>query len=437
MNDKPFLSPVQKFVNAESFSGILLFGATVLAFILSNLPIHEFYDFVWQYKFGIKSEHFELVKPLILWVNDGLMTIFFLLIGLEIKREVLIGELNSLKKASLPIFAAFGGMVLPLMMFLLLNQNPETTRGWGISMATDIAFTLAILKLLGDRVPLSLKIFLTAFAIIDDIGAVLIIALFYTSEISWMLLLYAGIMLVVLYILSFLKIHNKFLLLIFGIIIWLLFLKAGIHPTLAGILLAFSIPIRQRINEYQYAEKLKEIINRLVKSTNTNKLPVLTKKQIEEIDNLEDWTIKVQSPIQQLEHRLHNWVAFLIMPIFALANAGIHFSNEMTIDLPLVITVAISLFLGKTIGVSFFSYLSIKINLAALPENIRLKQIIGVAILSGVGFTMSLFIGGLAFFEEIVYFNSAKVGIIAGSLASGIVGFIVIKQGLSSKNGTQ
>jgi len=348
MNDKPFLSPVQKFVNAESFSGILLFGATVLAFILSNLPIHEFYDFVWQYKFGIKSEHFELVKPLILWVNDGLMTIFFLLIGLEIKREVLIGELNSLKKASLPIFAAFGGMVVPLMMFLLLNQNPETTRGWGISMATDIAFTLAILKLLGDRVPLSLKIFLTAFAIIDDIGAVLIIALFYTSEISWMLLLYAGIMLVVLYILSFLKIHNKFLLLIFGIIIWLLFLKAGIHPTLAGILLAFSIPIRQRINEYQYAEKLKEIINRLVKSTNTNKLPVLTKKQIEEIDNLEDWTIKVQSPIQQLEHRLHNWVAFLIMPIFALANAGIHFSNEMTIDLPLVITVAISLFLGKT-----------------------------------------------------------------------------------------
>lgn len=432
MKEKPLISPIQKFINAESFSGVLLFTATIIALILSNLPFHESYDFIWQYKIGIKSEHFELVKPLILWINDGLMAIFFFLIGLEIKREILIGELNSLKKASLPIFAAFGGMIIPMLMFLIVNQNPEVTNGWGISMATDIAFTLAFLSLLGKRVPLGLKIFLTAFAIIDDLGAVLVIALFYTQEIAWVLLLYAGVLLIVLYALSYFRIHNKYLLFIFGSAIWLLFLKSGIHPTIAGILLAFAVPVRQKINEFKYAEKLNEIIDRLLKSTNTNKLPILTKNQIEEIDNLEDWTNKVQSPLQQLEHRLHSWVAFLIMPIFALANAGVNFGNDESIDLPLVITVAMSLFFGKTIGVFLFSYLSVKMKLAALPENVNFKLIMGVAILSGVGFTMSLFIAGLAFPEDIVYLSSAKIGIFVGSLISGIIGFLVLKQGIKT-----
>ncbi|MFA8434548.1 MAG: Na+/H+ antiporter NhaA [Marinifilaceae bacterium] len=434
MSNNQFLSPAQKFIKAESLSGILLFTATILAFIFSNLPFHELYDSIWQYKIGIESEHFVLVKPLILWINDGLMVIFFFLIGLEIKREILIGELNSLKKASLPMFAAIGGMIVPLLLYLLINQNPETTHGWGISMATDIAFTLAILKLIGKKVPLGLKIFLTAFAIIDDLGAVLVIALFYTQEIGWMLLLYAGILLTILYVLSYLKIHSKFLLLTFGCIIWLLFLKAGIHPTIAGVLIAFAVPISQKINEFKYAQNLTEIIERLVKSTNTNKLPVLTKNQIEEIDNLEDWTNKVQSPLQQLEHRLHSWVAILIMPIFALANAGVHFSMDMSIDLSLVTTIAISLCVGKTIGIFLFSYLSIKMKMATLPENINLKLILGVGILSGVGFTMSLFIGGLAFYENVVFLNSAKIGIISGSLLSGIIGYIVIKKEIKKQH---
>lgn len=430
MKNIQFLSPIQKFIRTESLSGILLFTAAILALVVSNLPIHKFYDSFIQYNIGIKTEDFELIKPLSLWINDGLMAIFFFLIGLEIKREVLLGELNSIKKASLPIFAAIGGMIVPMSLYLLINQNPETSDGWGISMATDIAFTLAILKLLGKHVPLGLKIFLTAFAIIDDLGAVIVIALFYTYDINWMLMFYAGILLIVLYLLSFLKIHLKFLLLIFGVVIWFLFLKSGIHPTIAGIMIAFAVPIRQRINEFAYSEKLCQITENLTNSINTNKLPVLSKNQIDEIDKLEDLTSKVKSPLQQLEHRLHKWVAFLIMPVFALANAGVHFGNDMSIDMPLIVTIIISLFLGKTIGVFLFSLVSIKLKIAKLPDNLNLKLILGASVLSGVGFTMSLFIGNLAFYNEAIFINSAKIGIISGSLISGIIGFILIKLGL-------
>jgi NhaA family Na+:H+ antiporter len=288
--------------------------------------------------------------------------------------------------------------------------------------------------LFGKSVPLSLKIFLTAFAIIDDLGAVLVIAVFYTGDISWSLLMYAGILLVILYLLSFFKIHNKIILLLFGIIIWLLFLKSGVHPTIAGILLAFAVPIKQKINEFNYSEKLKTIIHKITSSDNTNNLPVLSSQQIEDIDNLEDWTSKVQSPLQQLEHRLHNWVAFLIMPIFALSNAGIYFSNEMIIDFALALNIALSLFLGKAIGVSVFSYLSIKFKIASLPKETNFADIIGVAVLSGVGFTMSLFIGGLAFQGNDIFMNSAKMGIIAGSIVSGFVGYLILKLSIAKKS---
>ena len=436
MKSNTFLNPIQKFIKTESFSGILLFVSMSLALILSNSPIREYFNSIWDYEIGIKSDNFILVKPLILWINDGLMAVFFFLIGLEIKREILIGELNSLKKASLPFFAAIGGMLIPLSLFLVLNNSSETINGWGIPMATDIAFTLAILKLLGNKVPLSLKIFLTAFAIIDDIGAVLVIAIFYTGNISWLLLLYAVILLIILYLLSYLRIHNKFIFLIFGVAIWVLFLKSGVHPTIAGILLAFAVPIRQRITEYRYAQKLEDISKRLIASNNTNKLPVLSRNQIEEIDNLEEWTNKVQSPLQQLEHRLHYWVAFLIMPIFALSNAGIYISSQMIIDVSLAFNISLSLFLGKAIGVSLFSYFSIKLKIATLPKHTNFIDIIGVAILSGVGFTMSLFIGGLAFVNNDIFMNSAKIGIIAGSVVSGIVGYIILRLSIIRKNGS-
>tara|TARA_Y100000589_G_scaffold328408_1_gene372459 strand:- start:2188 stop:3528 length:1341 start_codon:yes stop_codon:yes gene_type:complete len=421
------LSPIQKFIKAESFSGLLLFVSAFIALILSNLPSRELFDAIWDYEIGITSKDFILVKPLILWINDGLMAIFFFLIGLEIKREIILGELNSIKKAVLPIFAALGGMLIPLLLFLAINNNTETTNGWGIPMATDIAFTLAILKLLGNKVNISLKIFLTAFAIIDDIGAILIIAIFYTQDISWILLFYSSLLFIVLYILSYLRIYNKAILLFFGFIIWLLFLKSGVHPTVAGILLAFAVPSRQRISEFKYAQKLEKILNQITASNNTNKLPLLSQKQISEIDNLEEWTNKVQSPLQHLEHRLHYWVAFFIMPIFALSNSGIYVSNDVVIDFYFAFNIALSLFVGKAIGVSLFSYVGIKLNLADLPKNTNFIDIIGVAILSGVGFTMSLFIGNLAFFDNEVLINSAKIGILMGSITSGIVGYLLLR----------
>lgn len=434
MKQNTLLNPVQKFINAESFSGVLLFFVTILALILSNSPLRGPFESLWQYEIGIKSDNFTLVKPLILWINDGLMAIFFFLIGLEIKREILLGELNSVKKASLPVFAAIGGILIPLLFYILLNNNSETANGWGIPMATDIAFTLAILRLLGNRVPLSLKIFLTAFAIIDDIGAVMVIALFYSGNIAWNLLLYAAILLAILYLLSYLKIHSKFLLLIFGAIVWFLFLKAGIHPTIAGILLAFAVPVRQKINEFAFVEGLRNITSRMTDDSNTNILPVLTNNQIEEIDNIEECIRKVQSPLQQLESRLHDWVAYLIMPVFALSNAGINLSDGSNIDIALAINIAVSLFLGKAIGVSLFSYLSIRLNISSLPDNVRFNQVIGIAILAGVGFTMSLFIGGLAFGSNMVFLSSAKIGIIAGSVISGITGYLLLRYGGPKNN---
>lgn len=361
------------------------------------------------------------------------MAVFFFLIGLEIKREIKLGELNSLKKASLPIFAAIGGMLVPLGLFLLLNSNPETTKAWGISMATDIAFTLAILQVLGKRVPIGLKIFLTAFAIIDDIGAVIVIAVFYTSNIAWDLLFYAALILLVLYGLSYFKLYSKYVLLSFGAVVWLLFLKAGIHPTIAGILLAFAVPIRQRIDEHTYAVKLKEIVDKITKDKFTNQLPVLSKIQIEEIDNLEDWTYKVQSPLQHLEHRLHNWVAYFVMPIFALANAGVSFSSDVPMDITLATNIVLALFVGKTVGVSLFSFVSVKLGWSALPLEVSFRQILGVAILSGVGFTMSLFIANLAFSDSALFLNSAKSGIIIASAIAGVLGYLMLSIGAKRK----
>lgn len=426
MIDKIFISPFQKFVKIESFSGILLFSATIFALIWANSRFGYLYESMWQYKIGITIQDFELIKPLILWINDGLMAIFFFLIGLEIKRELLIGELNSLKKASFPIFAALGGMLIPLTIFLALNRNPDASNGWGIPMATDIAFSLAILKLLGKRVPLSLKIFLTAFAIVDDIGAVLVIAVFYSTGIKWVLLGIAVLLLGILAFLSYKRIHLKYLILVFGIFIWLLFLKAGIHPTVAGVLVAFTIPIRQRINVGTFSEKLSVIVKE-IKIAPDNNNTILTKEQIETIDDLEDWTEKVQSPLQLLEHRLHNWVAYFIMPIFALSNAGVAFSSNMSLDYSIVSTLAICLIAGNLLGIMLMTFIGVKLRLTELPEGVNFKQIMGIAFLGGVGFTMSIFITNLAFAENAMLIDSAKVGILIGSFVSGLTGYIILR----------
>jgi NhaA family Na+:H+ antiporter len=422
------VTPFQKFVRIESLSGMLLFGATVLALILANSPLAEQFHSLWQYKLGISTSGFELIKPLILWINDGLMAIFFFLIGLEIKRELLIGELNSTKKASFPMFAAIGGMVVPVLIFLFLNKNPETSGAWGIPMATDIAFSLAIMMLLGKRVPLGLKIFLTAFAIVDDLGAVMMIAVFYSESIQWSLIGIALLLLAILFILSYKRIYAKGLILVIGIVIWVLFLKAGIHPTIAGVLLAFTVPIRQRIGMNTYIEKLCDIVDD-IQEAGDSKAPLLSKSQIEGIDNLEDWTEKVQSPLQHMEHRLHNWVAFLIMPLFALSNAGVSFSGDANLDTFLGGVIVVSLVAGKLLGITLFSWLGIKLKLAELPDGVNFTQIIGTALLAGVGFTMSIFVANLAFFGNEVLLDSAKAGILVGSLIAGLSGYLVLRLG--------
>jgi NhaA family Na+:H+ antiporter len=426
MARKILVTPFQKFANVESFSGILLFGATIVALVWANSSLGDVYRSLWQFKLGISTEGYEFTKPLLLWINDGLMAIFFFLIGLEIKRELLIGELNSIRKAAFPLFAALGGMLFPIAIFLLLNRDPGTSDAWGITMATDIAFSLAIIKLLGKKIPLSLKIFLTAFAIVDDLGAVLVIAIFYSSSIRWMLLVYGLILLAVLYFLSYRQIHAKYLILVFGIVIWFLFLKAGIHPTIAGVLLAFAVPIRQKIDMATYSDRLCGMVDR-IKAAADNKLPILTGQQIEEIDNLEDWTARVQSPLQQLEHKLHNWVAYLIMPLFALSNSGVAFSSDLSLDTALSSTIAISLVGGKFAGVFLMSWIGVKLGLAALPEGAGYRQVMGISLLAGVGFTMSIFIANLAFPGNQVLLDSAKAGILAGSFVAGAAGYLLLR----------
>lgn len=423
---KIILSPFQKFVKIEGLSGILLLIATIIALVWANSPLGDGYRSLLQYKIGFTSSHFELNKPLILWINDGLMAIFFFSIGLEIKREFLIGELNSPKKMAFPLLGAFGGMLMPVILFLIINKNPESANGWGIPMATDIAFSLAILKLLGKRVPLSLKIFLTAFAIVDDIGAVLVIALFYSGTIKYGLLIAALLLLGILYLISFRGYFSIFLNLLFGGIIWLLFLKSGIHPTVAGILLAFSVPVRQKVDTPSFIANLKKITENISRASVSEK-PILCKEQIEQIDDLEDWIDQYQSPLQRLEHNLHSWVAYFIIPIFAFANAGVFISGSGDLDTSLIRNIIICLVVGKGFGISSIVFAAKKIKLITIPKEINNQQIIGVSFLAGIGFTMAIFIASLAFKDNPAYIDSSKIGILIGSLISAIIGFTILR----------
>ena len=416
----------QKFDRTQSLGGILLFGATILALILANTPISNYYDSLRETIVGIEAGSFSLQKPLILWVNDGLMAIFFFMIGLEIKRELMIGEINSPAKAALPLVAAVGGMVIPIVFYLFLNKNPLASHGWGIPMATDIAFSLAILKLLGNRVPTGLKVFLAAFAIIDDIGAVIIIALFYSSSIEWMMLLWAAIPMAILMVLNLFNIFPKYFHLLCGIVIWYLFLKSGIHPPIAGVLLAFTIPLRRKTDVGTFTGKLCEIADG-IRETDLAHSPLLTTAQMEQIDDIEEWASRVQSPLQQTEHQLQSWVAYLIMPLFAFFNAGVSFSAGMQPDIALITSLGLSLFLGKTIGVTLFSYAGIKMKFANLPLGVTMGQIIGTAMLAGVGFTMSMFIANLAFADAPMIMDSARLGILAGSMVSGLSGYLMLR----------
>ncbi len=425
---------LKHFIKLETSSSIILFLVSIIAIVWANSSYGYIYEDLWHHKFtiGFADTNFHLSKSLILWINDGFMAIFFFVIGLEVKREILVGELTTLRKASLPIFAAIGGMLFPVLIFLLLNKGKAGVEGWGIPMATDIAFTLGILKLLGKRVPLGLKIFLTAFAIVDDIGAVLVIAIFYSANIQWDLITYAMLLFGGVSFLSYRRIYSKYFYFLIGFFVWLLFLKSGIHPTIAGILMAFTIPIHRKVDMSEYLDAIKKQLSIFQKNKTTSN-QLLTNEQIQAVDAIENCSEKVHAPLQHLEHTLHGWVSYLIMPIFALANAGVVISfNGLGGSSHVIFNIALALVLGNTFGILLLSYIGVKLKLADLPKGTNFINLLGVSLLGGLGFTMSLFIANLAYTTESLI-AASKMGIIIGSLVAGLLGYLVLRFSLATK----
>ena len=425
------IDPFQRFLKIEASGGILLLIFTIIALVWANSAFSESYHSVWETKLAIRLGDFDMSKSLLHWINDGLMAIFFFFVGLEIKRELVAGELSSPKQASLPIAAALGGMIFPALIFIHVNNNVNTEVGWGIPMATDIAFSLGILSLLGKRVPLSLKVFLVAFAIVDDIGAVIVIALFYSADINWVFLMVGLVLSLLLMVFNRLDFRYIPAYMIIGWIIWYMFLNSGIHPTIAGVLIAFSIPMRRKIDVGTFRARMEDNLQVFCPTDNCIDKVTLTKKQLASIDNMEDELKQVQSPVQSLEHTLHHFVTFLVMPLFALANAGVVIEafGIASIFSSLSGTIEVSLIIGKVLGILFFTWLSLKLGIAVLPHAVKWVHILGLGFLGGMGFTMSLFIANLAFTDE-QFLNPAKIGILTGSLIAGILGYMLLNLSL-------
>lgn len=429
--------PLRRFLHWDAAAGLLLIVATVAALLLANSPWANFYHDFWQtpVSFTIGEEGFS--KPLLLWVNDGLMAVFFFLIGLEIKREILDGELSSLRKATFPLFAAIGGMVVPIALFFLLNTDPAGREAWGIPMATDIAFSLGVLSLLGARAPIGLIIFLTAFAIVDDIGAILVITLFYAHEINWTPLFTAGGLLVFLLACNLLlNIRRNWIYIVIGIGVWYYIFKSGLHPTIAGVMVALIIPARNRIKSNKFLSRLRRFIQEIKDEETDLELspPFYRDRELNELYDLKRNIKGVVPPVQRLEYRLEEFVSYFILPVFALANAGVSLSGgfEM-ITRDFTLSIATALLLGKVFGVLSFSWISVQLGIAALPVNTRWPHIAGAGLLGGIGFTMAIFISNLAL-EDADMLAQAKLGILLASLVAGISGYWLLRQTLPQED---
>ncbi len=420
---------INNFVREESLAGILLILVTIFALFWANSKYYDVYHYIWyELQAGFTFGNFTLESSLHHWINDGLMALFFFTIGLEIKREVLAGELSSLKKASLPIFAAIGGMVVPAVIYSFINSgDPDYIKGWGIPMATDIAFALGLLSLLGNRVSINLKIFLTALAIADDLGAILIIAVFYTETIDLMELVYAGFFLSVLFIANKAGVRRTTFYAIVGLLgVWSSFLYSGVHATVAGVLIAMTIPVRPRVRENEFITRLGSLLDRF-KREKPNNSTLLTEKQSHLINDICKLTDDSHTPLQKLEHSLHPIVAYFILPIFAISNAGIHVDGSIVslVFHPISIGIIAGLLIGKFVGITLFSWIAVKFKWASLPVNVNWRQIYGVGFLAGIGFTMSIFITDLAFISE-EFVEIAKVGIITDSILAAIIGMAIL-----------
>lgn len=429
-----WLDPVQQFLKLEAAGGIVLLLFTFLALSMANSPLSDTYHNLWHTPVTLGLGSFRYSDTLHHFINDGLMAVFFLLVGLEIKREVITGELSTWRKAVLPIAAATGGMVVPALTYMILNQSPDGTDGWAIPMATDIAFSLAVLNLLGKRVPVALKIFLLAYAIVDDMGAIVVIAVFFSASVSLKFLVAALLFVIILLMCNMLRVRNIWVYLVTGVVLWYFILNAGIHPTIAGVILAFAIPVGRRIKTTEFRPQMADLLHRFMPSRKGPGI-ILSGDQIQTLEMMENQIKLVKSPLQSLENRLHKWVAFGIMPLFAFANAGVTFEGNVLQYLlsPLAITIAVSLVAGKVLGITLFSFAAVKSRIASLSGETTWAQITGIGLLGGMGFTMSLFISNLSLAESGVL-NAAKTGILAGSLVSGLFGFILLNITLKGSN---
>ncbi|MFT4667478.1 MAG: NhaA family Na+:H+ antiporter [Polaribacter sp.] len=434
---KSVLSPFERFLRRQSSSGILLLIAAITAMLWSNSSYADVYFDIWNKEFTIGIGAFQVSEPLILWVNDGLMALFFFVVGLEIKREVMAGELSTVKDMVMPLTAAIGGMAVPAIIFVLVEGNTEMAKGWGIPMATDIAFSLGILSLLGPKVPIGLKVFLTALAIVDDIGAILIIAFFYSSDIQWVYLQAAAGLFPLLLIFNYFNLRIVSLYVIVGLFVWFCFLKSGVHPTVAGVLVALTIPARRKIKMLDFMEETKSSLTKFENAICPDSKILLGKEQISAVDGISESVKKVQSPVQRLENSLSNFTANLVMPIFALANASIVIvGNEFDLLDRVTLGTGLGLLIGKVLGVSLFSWLSVRLGWGQLPAGVSWTQIIGVGFLAGIGFTMSLFITNLAYMDAEVV-NASKIGIVIGSIVAGTIGFVILKINLMKTGKTE
>jgi NhaA family Na+:H+ antiporter len=422
------MAPLRQFTAGSASGGILLMAAAIIAIAWANSPFSDSYTALWTTPLTVGLGDVGLSKPLILWINDGLMAIFFLVVGLEIKREVLIGELATVRRAALAIAAAAGGVVLPAALYLAIaaGAGGEAARGWGIPMATDIAFALGVLALVGSRAPVALKIFLTALAIVDDLIAVLVIALFYTEDLSVAALGAATVILLLLVAANRLGVRRPLAYAVLGAMLWVAVLQSGIHATIAGVLLAMTIPATIRLDGHEFAEHARRLIGKVDHRPSGG--PGRVKSRHAALWELEDLTEHAQSPMIRMEHALHPWVSYAIVPLFALANAGVRIDRglDAVATEGIFLGVFVGLVVGKQVGITLATWLVVRSGFASLPAGVGWRHVYGVAWLGGIGFTMSLFIGDLAFTQE-ASLALAKMGILAASIVAGAVGFVLLR----------
>lgn len=416
------ITSFQNFVNKEALSGILLFLATLLAVIVANSSYGQAYYDLWHTPLGITLGEKTISMSLTYWIDDGLMALFFLMVGLEIKREMVVGELSSVSKSAFPIVAAIGGMAVPALIYVALNQNNPL--GFGIPMATDIAFALGILMLLGSKVNPALKLFLVALAVVDDLGAILVVATVYTSEIKAEYFIHAGVVYALIWALNLSGVKKILPYLILGIFLWIFIHEIGIHATIAGVLLAFAIPIKSKIEEQNFIQQTRRDVAEFEK--HIDDIPLLNHHQMDALENMAHNYDKVQNPLLRLEHNLHGLSAFIIMPLFAFSNAGVIIDfNSVTANLNIVLGVMLGLLVGKPIGIFLFTYLACKLKIAQKPNNLTWMEVLAVGFMGGIGFTMSIFITHLAFADEAII-SAVKLGIFIASIAAAVIGILFI-----------